>query len=70
MANTQLALTPQELHFFRCIYSKLMALDMGDQAVITQLREVELLTDSLELLVSQRRAMSVLLDDEPDSAVH
>ncbi len=72
MAQTQLALTPDERRFCQRLHSKLRTLvtTEGAPAVMVQLRAAESLMDSLESYVSLRMAWTAILDYEPDSAVH
>ena len=68
MANTQL--TPKERNFIQRMINKVNALDMTDPAAAEELRSIEYVTDTLMLLVTERGAWEILLENEPEGPLH
>ena len=68
MANPDLTL--KELHFIQRMICRVGALDMTDPAAAEELRSIEYATDTLMLLVTERGAWEILLENEPEGPLH
>ena len=63
-------LTLKELHFIQRMICKVEALDMTDLAATKELREIEFAVGALMSLVREREVWKILLENEPDGALH